>query len=699
MSANNTVLPPAQLGVVKTPDNGTFTPESQVSFTIVVSNTAPPGSQLATNVTLSDQLPGNGGLVWSSASTTQGSCTTPIVDNLLNCTLGPIPPQGSVTVTVTSGPTTPAAACQSQPNPVALAAADNGLSAQDSGSLICTPPAPPQLSVVKTPDNGTFTPGSQVSFTIVVSNLAASGSQSATNVTLSDQLPGNGGLVWSSASPTQGSCTPIVGNLLNCALGTIAPQGSVTVTVTSGPTTPAAACQSQPNPVALATADNGLTAQDSGSLTCTPPALPQLSVVKTPDNGTFAPGAQVSFTIVVRNPSASGSQPATNVTLSDQLPGNGGLVWSSASPTQGSCTLTGGNLLNCALGTIAPQGSVTVTVTSGPTTPAAACQSQPNPVALATADNGLSAQDSGSLTCTPPASPQLSVVKTPDNGTFAPGAQVSFTIVVRNPSALGSQPATNVTLSDQLPGNGGLVWSSASTTHGSCTTPIGGNLLNCALGTIPPQGSVTVTVTSGPTTPAAACQSQPNPVALATADNGLTAQDSGSLTCTPPVPPQLSVVKTPDNGSFAPGAQVSFTIVVRNPSALGSPSATNVTLSDQLPGNGGLVWSSASPTQGSCTPIVGNLLNCALGTIPPQGSVTVTVTSGPTTPAAACQSQPNPVALAAADNGLSAQDSGSLTCGAAPPPGAQAIPGPGIIATALAFLLGAFAFGGWRKQR
>jgi len=147
MSANNTVLPPAQLGVVKTPDNGTFTPGSQVSFTIVVSNTAASGSQPATNVTLSDQLPGNGGLVWSSASTTQGSCTTPIVGNLLNCALGTIPPQGSVTVTVTSGPTTPAAACQSQPNPVALATADNGLSAQDSGSLICTPIIPPAPGV------------------------------------------------------------------------------------------------------------------------------------------------------------------------------------------------------------------------------------------------------------------------------------------------------------------------------------------------------------------------------------------------------------------------------------------------------------------------------------------------------------------------------------------------------------------------
>jgi uncharacterized repeat protein (TIGR01451 family) len=188
------------------------------------------------------------------------------------------------------------------------------------------------------------------------------------------------------------------------------------------------------------------------------------------------------------------------------------------------------------LGTIPAQGSVTVTVTSTATTPAAACQSQPNPAAIATADGNLRAEDGGSLSCTPlPPTPQLAVVKTPDGGTFAQGAQVSYQIVVRNPAAAGAQPATNVNLTDALPGNGGLVWATATTTQGTCTSPIVGNSLSCALGTIPAQGSVTVTVTSTATTPAAACQSQPNPAAIATADGGLRAEDGGSLSCTPAV--------------------------------------------------------------------------------------------------------------------------------------------------------------------
>ena len=62
--------------------------------------------------------------------------------------------------------------------------------------------------------------------------------------------------------------------MLDCDLGDIAAGGAVTVMVSSTQVTPAAACQQQPNPVALATADGGLQAQDSGDFSCTPPPLP-----------------------------------------------------------------------------------------------------------------------------------------------------------------------------------------------------------------------------------------------------------------------------------------------------------------------------------------------------------------------------------------------------------------------------------------
>src|SRR5205814_309701 len=90
--------------------------------------------------------------------------------------------------------------------------------------------------------------------------------------------PTNGGLTWTSATTTQGSCS-VSTPTLSCALGTIAPGAPVTVVVYSPATTPTTACQSQPNPVALATAGGGLSAQDSGSLTCTPPPVSANCVV------------------------------------------------------------------------------------------------------------------------------------------------------------------------------------------------------------------------------------------------------------------------------------------------------------------------------------------------------------------------------------------------------------------------------------
>lgn len=154
----------------------------------------------------------------------------------------------------------------------ALTSAINGIQwehATFTGGEACD--TPPQLKVEKTPDNSLFSQGNQVSFIMVVSNPAPAGASAATNVQLTDVLPVNGGLSWGTATTTQGSCvSPIVGNTLSCSLGTIAAGASVTVTVLSTTPTPREACRAQPNAAAIATADGGLTAQDSGFVTCVP---------------------------------------------------------------------------------------------------------------------------------------------------------------------------------------------------------------------------------------------------------------------------------------------------------------------------------------------------------------------------------------------------------------------------------------------
>ena len=520
-----------------------------------------------------------------------------------------------------------------------------------TGILVEIPPPLPTLTIVKSPKNGTFLAGGQVSFSIVVTNTAASGGPSATNVTVTDPLPTAGGLTWGNPAPTQGTCS-ITANVLSCSLGTLAPQASVTINLTSQTPTPLAACQLQNN-TATVSATGIQPVSDTGSQTCTPPA--GLQLVKS--SGTFLPGGQPAFTITVS--CSAGGSACTNVTIADPLPTNGGLTWTSYTTAQGTCTLVS-NVLHCALGTLAPGGSTQVTVSSPASTPLSACQSQPNPAAVASGDNLIPVTASGLQSCICP--PHLNVQKTPKGSTFLLGGQATFTILVGNsgcPNDNGA--ATNVVLTDSLPTNGGLTWTSFTTTQGTCS--LAANVLNCSLGTIPGGGLVTITVSSPAVTPASACQLQNNPAATATATNAQPASDSGSLTCDPPT---LKVVKSPKNGIFFQGGQTSFSIVVSNPSPAGGLGATNVVLADTLPTAGGLTWTSFTTTQGTCT-LVSNVLSCSLGTIAAGSSATVTVFSPLSTPASACQAQNNPAANATADLGLTATDFGSLYCTQTPP--------------------------------
>ena len=309
------------------------------------------------------------------------------------------------------------------------------------------------------------------------------GHDTAIDVKLDDPLPTTGGLTWSVFSASARNLQPIpASQVLHCDLGNLAPNASVTVVVKSSNANgaPPQSCTGQKlDNIGTASATNAPAVTDHGDYTCSHTTL---NVVKTPDNGTFAQGGQVNYNIVVSN---TGFSPAINAKLSDQLPTNGGLTWTGVTTSQGSCSISATYLLTCSFGTIPVGGSVTVTVSSPLTTPDAACTSQPNPIALATADNAANAQDAGSQSCTiTRGTPRLVVVKTPDGGTFTQGGPVSFTIVVSNGGQANSV-ARAVTLNDQLPTNGTLNWSSATvtTTQGTCSVNAS-SLLTCTLGDI-----------------------------------------------------------------------------------------------------------------------------------------------------------------------------------------------------------------------
>ncbi|WP_030689151.1 DUF11 domain-containing protein [Streptomyces globisporus] len=99
-----------------------------------------------------------------------------------------------------------------------------------------TPPPPSPYADLSVTKSGTTTVsiGDRATYTVTVTN-AASSTATATGVTLTDTLSG-GGATLISAIPSQGTCTTTA-TAANCALGSLAPGASATVTVTAEPRT------------------------------------------------------------------------------------------------------------------------------------------------------------------------------------------------------------------------------------------------------------------------------------------------------------------------------------------------------------------------------------------------------------------------------------------------------------------------------
>ena len=128
--------------------------------------------------------------------------------------------------------------------------------------------APPQLSITKAPDlatdaGGEVNPGDQASFTITVSNGAAGGS--ANGVVMTDTLPG--GLSWTDNKAEcvidQVTVASVSRDRVICTIGTLAPGGSFSVTVTT--TIPASFLQLPPSPTGTAIEIDGDLVDDAAA--------------------------------------------------------------------------------------------------------------------------------------------------------------------------------------------------------------------------------------------------------------------------------------------------------------------------------------------------------------------------------------------------------------------------------------------------
>jgi len=166
--------------------------------------------------------------------------------------------------------------------------------------------------------------GQTTSFTL---NLLNSGPDTATNVVVTDRLPI--GLVFVSATPTQGSYDPATGlwTVGTVPAGTTAiMQVTAIVTGTTAITNTAevtAADQRDPD----STPNNNNPAEDDEDSVTITPQVADLSLAMTVDNPQVTVGQPVTFTLNVNN---AGPATATNVRVTDQLPQ--GLTFLRATP-------------------------------------------------------------------------------------------------------------------------------------------------------------------------------------------------------------------------------------------------------------------------------------------------------------------------------------------------------------------------------
>jgi uncharacterized repeat protein (TIGR01451 family) len=300
-------------------------------------------------------------------------------------------------------------------------------------SISVSAPSPADIAVFKT-GPATGVAGSNLVYTITVTN---SGPSAATNVLVSDQLPG--GFTFVSATPATAT---VASNLVSWPAFNLANKGKTNFTVKvvsteGGSFTNVAFATSDsfdPNP----TNNNGTSASSQARTVVTP--LADVAVFKTGGTNVMA-GSAVTYTITATN---SGPSTATGVVVQDKLPANvtfqsasGDFVLSNNIVTWTSMTLSNGGSTNFTVILIAPASGSFTNIALG-------TSSTPD---LNTNNNNGSAIGSKVKTSVTPLADVIVLLLGPTN--VSVGDDFSYTIIVTNG---GPSTATNVVLKDNLPG-------------------------------------------------------------------------------------------------------------------------------------------------------------------------------------------------------------------------------------------------------
>lgn len=425
----------SELSITKSSSPGSVKVGEQFTYTVTVKN----NSLLdpATGVAVTDFLP-------------TGLCVTGIHYNIgtidfdqetIAWNIGTLLPLATATLTITAV----AQEAGMKTNSATVTAADLSPGILADTTTTVDPVA--DLAIYKQACSDHTVLGNSLTYLITVVN---NGPSIATNVSLTNTFAPND-VVINSVTSSQGGCSPPIGNIATCNVGTLLPQTVATIVVRA---TPASAGPIQNTVTVTSNVYDGNMTNNSAAILATVDPAADVSVTKTVLPAIGVIGSPVTYTITVTN---NGPSPATDVMIEDIFPD--GLIINSA-----SCPIMG-QTVTCGMELLTVGQAQTYTVVATPTTTGLFANTvtvsaeTPDPNLCnnsATTSLLVGAVTGTNLTITKSHTPTSVLVCTP----------LTYTLQVNN---AGPAVATGVMLVDQLPAGVDVV--SISSSQGECCYP------------------------------------------------------------------------------------------------------------------------------------------------------------------------------------------------------------------------------------
>jgi len=467
----------ADLTISKTDDKQVASPGTTTTYTIVVSNAGPSN---VTDALVTDSFPAE--LSCSYTSVTAGGAsgntaagTGDIADTLV------LPVGGSVTYTVpcdidpaasgTLANTANVSSVVTETNP-------GNESATDTTNLT----ASADLSISKSDDRTSVTPGGSTIYTVYVSN---NGPSSVSDALVTDTFPTDLDCTFTSvaAGGASGNTAAGAGDIADTLVLPVG--GSVTYTVPCD--IDAGATGTLDNTASVSSAVNDPTpGNDSATDSNTLVASADLSITKSDGQETVAPGESTTYTIMVSN---AGPSDVSDALVTDTFPAELSCDYSSvaAGGASGNTAAGAGDIDDTLV--LPVGGSVTYTVPCE--IDAGATGTLDNTASVSSAVNDPapgndSATDSNTLV----ASADLSITKSDGQETVTAGESTTYTIVVSN---AGPSDVSDAQVTDTFPAELSCDYSSVAAGDATGNTASGSGNIDDTL-VLPVGGSVTYTV-------------------------------------------------------------------------------------------------------------------------------------------------------------------------------------------------------------